>query len=427
MAALAGTSIEFYDFFLYGTAAALVFPTVFFPSTIPPLVGLLASFSTFALGFFARPLGAVLFGNLGDRVGRKPALVLALFLMGISTTLIGCLPSFATAGSIAPILLILLRLLQGLALGGQWGGAVLIVTENAPKKQRGFYGSFAQMGAPVGSILANLAFLLITTAVSTEALLSWAWRVPFLFSLALIAVGIFTHKKLEETPAFHQLKESQGEQRPARTPDNKAASPIMQALRRHPKEIVLAAGTFIAMQTSFYILVTFSVAYGTKTSGLNLPSSTMLIAVLVGAFAMIPGILGSCVISDRYGRRGILMASASLLALWSFAIFPLINTGSLPLIAIAIGVGQLLNGMIFGPLAALFSEMFSTSVRYSGASLGYQLGTLLGGAVAPLIATALLVRFGTWLPIAIYMASMCIITLISVFLLRETHRVDLLQ
>lgn len=434
LTALAGTSIEFYDFFLYGTAAALVFPRVFFPDTIPPLVGLLASFSTFALGFFARPLGAVIFGNLGDRVGRKTALVAALLLMGVSTTLIGCLPSFATAGSIAPVLLVLLRLVQGLALGGQWGGAVLLVTESAPRHQRGLYGSFAQMGAPLGSILANLAFLIVTASVSAEALLSWGWRVPFLLSVVLIFIGIYTQTKLQDTPAFRQLKEAHERRQAALggLTDQVAAaperhSPVVEALRRHPKEIALAAGTFIAMQCSFYILVTFCVAYGTKASGLNLPSSTMLTAVLLGAVAMIPGIYTASVISDSHGRRGILMVSAALLALWSFAIFPLINTRSLLWISTALVVGQFLNGMIFGPLAALFSEMFGTRVRYSGASLGYQLGTLLGGALAPLIATALLARFGSWLPIAIYMASMCGITLVSVWLLRETHRVDLLE
>lgn len=422
--ALAGTSIEFYDFFLFGTAAALVFPSVFFPSTIPPLIGLIASFSTFAVGFFARPLGAVVFGTLGDRVGRKPALVAALLLMGISTTLIGCLPSFERIGSAAPITLVLLRFLQGFALGGQWGGAVLIITESAPRHRRAFYGSFAQMGAPVGAILANLAFLIMAACASPEALLSWAWRVPFIFSVVLIAIAICMQKKLEDTTAFLAFKRIQ-EQRQSTM--RGGPSPVIESLRRYPKEIALAAGTFVGMQASFYILATFSVAYGTSASGLNLPNSLMLTAVLLGAIAMAPGIYCASVISDQHGRRGILMISASLLALWSFAIFPLINTRSLLWISLAICVGQFLNGMIFGPLAALFSEMFGTKIRYSGASLGYQIGTLLGGAVAPLVATALIAHVGNWLPVATYMATMCAITVFSVWLLDETHQVDLVN
>lgn len=422
--ALAGTSIEFYDFFLYGAAAALVFPSVFFPSTMPPLIGLIASFSTFSVGFFARPLGAAVFGTLGDRVGRKPALVGALLLMGISTTLIGCLPSFETMGSAAPIGLVVLRFLQGLALGGQWGGAVLLITESAPKDRRAFYGSFAQMGAPVGAILANLAFLIVAANVSPEALVSWAWRIPFILSVVLIGIAIRIQIELEDTAAFREFSKTRAKREPT---VEVGPSPVIESLRRYPKEIALAAGTFVGMQASFYILATFSVAYGTSASGLNLPNNSMLTAVLLGAIAMIPGIYCASVISDRHGRRGILMMSASLLALWSFAIFPLINTRSLLWISVAICVGQFLNGMIFGPLAALFSEMFGTKVRYSGASLGYQIGTLLGGAVAPLVATALIAHFGNWLPVATYMATMCAITVLSVWLLAETHQVDLMN
>ena len=445
LTALAGTSIEFYDFFLYGTAAALVFPSVFFPKDNSPLVGLLASFSTFAIGFFARPAGAMVFGHFGDRVGRKSTLVIALVLMGISTTLIGCLPTYESVGLLAPALLVFLRIMQGFALGGQWGGAVLIITESAPKGRRGFYGSFAQMGAPIGTILANVAFLSVSVSVTPSALLSWAWRIPFLFSVLLIAIGVFIQLNLKETPAFRRLNENHMNPHALPVVDTAAEVdgdlrlepvrlapeitrhryPVAQVLRRHPKEILVAAGIFLGMQVSFYILVAFSVAYGTKASGLNLPSSTMLTAVLFGATAMIPGIFLGSIISDQHGRRGILMLSAFFLGIWSFAIFPLINTGSLLWIAVAVCVGQLFNGMIFGPLAALFSEMFETSVRYSGASLGYQIGTLLGGALAPLIATALFARFQSWVPIAVYMSTACAVTIFSASRLPDTRAVDM--
>jgi len=415
IAALVGTSIEYYDFFLYGTASALVFPTVFFPKG-GSTAALLASFSTFAIGFFARPLGAVFFGHLGDRHGRKPALVAALLLMGVATTLIGCLPSYAQVGLAAPLLLVAFRVLQGLALGGQWGGAILILTENAPVGRRGFYGSFAQMGAPVGAILSNILFLGVSALVGSDSLIAWAWRVPFLLSLVLIGVAVVMQFKLQDTAAFRAIQEA--ELRRLAT-GRRARSPVIEVFRCYPKQILLAAGTFVAMNVSFYVLVTFSLAYGTTASGLHVPSSTMLSGVLFGAMMMIPGIFFSSIISDRHGRRTVLMISAALLAAWSFAVFPLMNTRSFWGICTALCVGQFLNGMIFGPLAALFSEMFPATVRYSGASLGYQLGTILGGALAPLVATTLLARFGNPLAISIYMAAMCIITICSVWLITE--------
>jgi MFS family permease len=441
--ALAGTSIEFYDFFIYGTAAALIFPKVFFPEGMPRLIALLASFSTFAIGFFARPLGAVIFGHFGDKAGRKTTLVVALLLMGVGTTLIGCLPTYHSVGPLAPLMLIALRFVQGLALGGQWGGAVLIVIESAPRDQRGWYGSFAQVGAPIGTILANLAFLIVTASMSSEALLSWGWRLPFLFSVVLIGLAIFIQLRLEDTPAFRQLQELQQrrlqlraermarekrisvEEANAEIAAERRPSPVLEALRTYPKQIALAAGAFVGMQVSYYIMVAFSIAYATNPAGLNIPTSSMLIAVLLGATAMVPGVFASALISDRYGRRGILMISAVLLGLWAFAIFPLIDTGSLLWISVALCVGQFLNGMLFGPLAALFSEIFTTKVRYSGASLGYQIGTLLGGALAPVVATALLAHYGSPLSIAVYIACACTISLVSVWLLSETYQADM--
>ena len=296
--ALAGTSIEWYDFFLYGTAAALIFPKAFFPADLPPVIALLASFSTFAVGFIARPIGGIIFGHYGDRLGRKKALVVALVLMGAATTLIGCLPTYASIGVAAPLLLIVLRFAQGIAIGGQWGGAVLIATENAPPQRRGFYGSFAQVGAPVGVILANLAFLLMSASTEPDAFMQWGWRVPFIVSVVLIGLALFVQLRLEDTVEFLKLQKTRVSQR----------SPVLEALRTHPKQIALAAGAFLAVQVPFYILIAFVIAYGTGAAGPAVSRNTMLAAVLVGAVAMIPALLLAAAWSDRYGRRGVYMA-----------------------------------------------------------------------------------------------------------------------
>jgi metabolite-proton symporter len=421
LTALAGTSIEWYDFFLYGTAAALIFPKAFFAADMPPAVALLASFSTFAVGFVARPVGGIIFGHYGDRIGRKRALVVALLLMGTATTLIGCLPSYAAIGAWAPILLIVLRFAQGIAIGGQWGGAVLLATENAPPSKRGFYGSFAQVGAPVGVILANLAFLIVSANTTPEAFLEWGWRVPFLASVVLIGIALFIQLRLEETVEFLRMQKNlAGGRTTAGSPSGPATrSPVIEALRTHPKQIALAAGAFLAVQVPFYILIAFVIAYGTGPAGPGVSRDTMLSAVLVGAVAMIPALLISAAWSDRHGRRGIYIAGAALLAAWSFAIFPLLDSGSFVLICVAIAVGQALVAMMYGPQAAFLTELFSTSVRYSGASLGYQLGAIIGGGFAPIIATALLAKYQDTLGISIYMAIACIITIVSTALLSE--------
>ena len=445
LTALAGTTIEWYDFFLYATAAALVFPTVFFPEDLPPLVALLASFSTFAVGFIARPVGAILFGHYGDRLGRKRALIIALVMMGIGTTLIGCLPSYAVVGAAAPMALILLRFVQGLAIGGQWGGAVLLITETAPEDKRGLYGSFAQIGAPAGVVAANLVFLLVNANVSPEAFMAWGWRVPFLLSVLLIVLAVYIQLHIEDTPAFRQLQaikeqhdadavrqraearhESLAEAE-AEIAAERQPSPVLEALKAYPKTIALAAGAFIAVQVGFYIFIAFVVAYGANPAGLGLPRSTMLAAVLIGAVVMVPALLIFADISDRRGRRGIYITGAVLLGIWAFVLFPLIDTGSFLWITLALGVGNVFFAMMYGPQAAFLAELFPTKVRYSGASLGYQLGAILGGALAPLIATAILAEFGSTFGISVYIAVACAITVISVILLQETYQSDLTE
>ncbi len=411
---LAGASIEWYDFFLYGVAAALVFPALYFPNTLPPAVAMLASFSTFAVGFFARPVGAMLFGHFGDRAGRKSALVAALVLMGMATTVIGCLPSYATIGPWAPALLVLCRFLQGLAIGGQWGGAMLLIVESAPPHRRGYYGSFTQVGAPAGVVLANLAFLIMSALTSREAFLAWGWRVPFLSSVVRVVLAAWVHQRVAETPAFAALRAA-----PA-SAVVRTRSPILEVLSTQPRKILLAAGAFLAVQVSFYISITFVVAYASKLSGLAIPERTMLTGVLISSAVMAPALVWCGALSDRFGRQTIYRAGSLLMAAWAFVMFPLIETGSLLWITVAVTVSLTLNGMMYGPQAVLFSELFATRVRYSGASLGYQLGAMCGGGLSPLIATWLYGRYHGTVAISAYMAAACLTTFVCVALLGRT-------
>lgn len=424
---LAGTSIEWYDFFIYGTAAAIIFPRAFFPGDMPEMVALIASFGTFAVGFIARPIGGILFGHFGDLVGRKKTLVAALLMMGIATIMIGLLPTYDSIGYAAPLLLTLLRFVQGLAVGGQWGGAMLLVTENAPANKRGFYGAFAQAGAPVGIILANLAFLAVSTQLSDQAFLDWGWRIPFLLSVILIGLSIYVQLNLEDTAAFKELQANAGIKADAaadQAPAEKQRSPILEAIRLHPREIVLGAGSFLSVQVSFYIFVAWIVAYGSNPIGLGLSRDLMLMAVLIGSVVQIPTLFIAAAYSDRNGRKGVYIAGAVLLGIWAFVFFPLVNTGSFLQICIAIAVGQCFLSMMYGPQAAFLAELFSTKVRYSGASLGYQIGAILGGGLAPSVATYLWLTHGTvW--VSVYMALASVLTIICVMMLSETSGRDL--
>ncbi|MGA1758426.1 MAG: MFS transporter, partial [Pseudomonadales bacterium] len=320
LTSLAGTSIEWYDFFLYGTAAAVIFPKAFFPQDLPPLVLLIISFSTFAVGFIARPLGGLVFGHFGDRIGRKRTLVVALMMMGAATTLIGFLPTYASIGIAAPLILVLLRFVQGLAIGGQWGGAMLLVTESAPAEKRGWYGAYAQAGAPVGVILANLAFIGVSSSMTDEAFMDWGWRLPFIASIVLIGISMYVQLKLEDTEAFKALQANQAQ---GDTGASVAASPVIEAIRRYPKRIMLAAGAFLSVQVTFYILIAFIIAYGVTAPELALSRDTMLTAVLIAAAIMIPSQFYFSGLSDRLGRKQIYRWGAILTGLWGFALFPL--------------------------------------------------------------------------------------------------------
>ncbi len=420
LTALAGTSIEWYDFFLYGAAAALIFPTAFF-GEVPATTALILSLLTFAAGFIARPIGGIIFGHFGDKIGRKKTLISALMLMGVSSTLIGLLPTYAMIGALAPILLTILRFAQGLAIGGQWGGAMLLVTESAPSNQRGYYGAFAQAGAPIGVILANLALIITSALVSDEFFNTWGWRIPFLASAVLILVSMYIQLNLEDTKAFKELAVHRNEQ----ANDEKTAiqkSPIVEAVRKYPKRIMLAAGAFINIQVTFYILIAFLLAYGVQSAGMA--RDDMLTSVLIASAVMVPMQFLFSSYSDRHGRRGIFMLGAVLSGLWAFAIFPLVDTGSFWLITLAVSGGMVFLAMMYGPQAAFFTELFTTEVRYSGATLGYQFGAIIGGAFAPTIAVKLWTEFDIFW-VSVYMAFSALLTLLSVMALTETFQSDL--
>ena len=420
LTSLAGTSIEWYDFFLYGAAAALVFPTAFF-GEIPESTALILSLLTFAAGFIARPIGGIIFGHYGDKVGRKKTLVAALMLMGIASTFIGLLPTYAMIGVTAPILLTTLRFAQGLAIGGQWGGAMLLVTESAPSNKRGYYGAFAQAGAPIGVILANLAFIATSALLPDEAFMSWGWRIPFLASAILIGISMYIQLTMEDTKAFREL---QNHQKSIGSNENREIkkSPVLEALIKYPKRIALAAGAFLSIQVTFYILVAFLLAYGVTSADMS--RDDMLSAVLIGSAIMVPVQFMFSSYSDRNGRKGIFMTGAILTAIWAFAIFPLVDTGNFWLIVLAVTFGLSFLAMMYGPQAAFFTELFSTEVRYSGATLGYQLGAIAGGAFAPTIAAKLWTDFDIFW-VSVYIAIASILTLLSVMSLTETYKTDL--
>ena len=419
LTSLSGTSIEWYDFFLYGAAAGLVFPKLFF-GEVDPTTALILSYMTFAAGFIARPVGGIIFGHFGDLVGRKKTLVIALMLMGVSSTLIGFLPTYETIGIAAPILLTFLRFCQGIAIGGQWGGAMLLVTESAPSNRRGYYGAYAQAGAPMGVILANIAFISVSLLTTEESFLTWGWRIPFIISFVLVIISMYIQLKLEDTKAFKDLeaaKDSQdGEGKVIKT------SPILEALKRYPKRISLAAGAFLSVQVTFYILVAFVLAYGVETT--NLSRNDLLIAVLIGSAVMVPTQFFFSDYSDKKGRKGIFMAGALLTAIWSFFLFPLIDTGNFYLVILSVTVGLTFLGMMYGPQAAFFAELFTTEVRFSGASLGYQIGAIIGGSFAPTIATLLWTSYDIFW-VSVYIAFASLASLASVYFLTETFQTDL--
>jgi metabolite-proton symporter len=418
-ASLIGTTIEWYDFFLYGSAAALVFNKLFFP-TSDPLVGTMIAFITYAIGFLARPLGGVVFGHFGDRLGRKKLLVLSLLMMGGSTFAMGLLPTYGSVGLAAPLLLTLLRLVQGFALGGEWGGAVLIVSEHGGSEHRGFWASWPQSGAPGGNLLATAVLAVLAAVQSDSAFLAWGWRIPFLISGVLVAVGLWVRLSISESPVFlaaQKLAEEEAAHGIAEKP------PVVEVLRKSWRDVLTAIGTRFAENISYYILTAFLLVYVTNHLGLS--KSTALDAVLIASaihFVTIP-MWGA--LSDRIGRRPVTMIGSGGMAIWAFGFFTTVDSGSFGVITLAVTVGLLLHGAMYGPQAAFISEMFDTKVRYSGASIGSQLASIVAGAVAPLIAVALLGHFDSSLPVSLYLCLAGLVTTVTVFFARETRGRDL--
>ena len=414
LASFIGTTIEWYDFFLYGSAAALVFGKLFFPN-IDPLIGTLAAFGTYGVGFIARPVGGLIFGHYGDRVGRKTMLVISLMVMGIATFLIGVLPTAEQWGIWAAVVLVVLRLLQGLGVGGEWGGAVLLAVEHSPEGRRGFYGSWAQMGVPAGLLLANAILLPLSSWLPQEQFLAWGWRIPFLASIILVGVGLFVRLKIMESPAFRQVQETHTE----------AQIPIVDVVRYHPKNVVLAMGMRMAENGNFYIITVFVLTYVTQQLGLT--QSTGLWGVVIGAAVGLLTIPGFGALSDRLGRRPVYMFGAAFSLIFAFPFFWLLDTKVSILIWLAIGIALWIgHDPMYGPQAAYFSELFGTRLRYSGASIGYQLASIVGGGISPLVATSLLAwAGGHFWPIAVYMAVLSLITLVATYLTSETFREDI--
>jgi len=406
----AGTTIEWYDFFLFGSAAALVFPKVFFPSS-DPTTGTLLSFATYAVAFLVRPLGGVIFGRMGDVVGRKAALVTTLLLTGVGTFLMGCLPTHAAVGILAPIMLLVLRIVQGLGLGGEWGGAVTLSAEHADgpgwRSRRGLLTSTAQLGVPLGNLLASGALIAMSAIMSDDAFFSFGWRLPFLASGLLVAVGLWTRLAVAESPLFEGTRETR--------------APLRQLVTTQWRPILLTIGMRIASDVSYYVFAVFALSY--LSTNLGMPRSWGLWAVIVGSVLQLGIIPGSAAASDRWGRRTVYMVGAAAVAVWAAVAWPLLSTGTVAAVVVAISVGIAAQGIMYGPMAAFVAELYDTRVRCSGASVGYQVAAIFGGAPAPLIATLLVSRFDSTTPVALYVIATAVLAFASAFFAAETrHR-----
>jgi metabolite-proton symporter len=412
LASTIGTTIEWYDFFLYNTAAALVFPHLFFPAS-STYAGAMQSFATYFVGFAARPIGAAIFGHWGDRIGRKTTLIITLVVMGIASAVIGILPGTATIGIAAPLLLVTLRVLQGIAVGGEWSGSVLLTMEWGDQNKRGLLGSFAQIGVPVGLVLGTGGMTLLSATMSDDTFNSWGWRVPFLASLVLVAVGLVIRLRILETPMFTKVLD-QGKT---------ASAPVAEVIRRHWREILLSAGLRFVEQMPFYLFTTFVLIYVVQRH--HYSKTFVLTAVLVGAAVELATIPYFSNLSDSLGRKRVYLAGAVIAGLFAFPYFAVLTYGGPALIFIAIVLSMIVHSMMYGPQAALIGESFPTHLRYGGAGLGYQLASVFAGGPAPLVATWLLHETGTPFSISVYIVVAAVITVVCCLALPDRSRVNI--
>ena len=413
LASLVGTTVEWYDFFVYGTAAALVFGQLVFPK-YGAAVGTLAALATFGVGFVARPVGGALFGHYGDRVGRKATLVTTLMLMGASTLAVGLLPTYDHIGVLAPVALVVLRLLQGLAVGGEWGGAVLMATEHAPAHRRGFYGSWPQMGVPLGLILATSIFAVLTDQMAPAAFASWGWRIPFLFSAVLIVVGLVVRMKVAESPRFAELVRE----------DNRAEAPVLEVLRHAKLRTLLVVGAQTAVNVGFYVITVYALSYATATVGMS--RTTTLIALIIGAVADLAVLPLFAALSDKVGRRPVLIAGCAFLGLFAYPFFLLINSGSGVLLTLAVVANMVLgHAPCYAVISSFIAETYDTSSRYSGSSIAYHLAGATSSGPTPIIAGALVAAYGGFVPVVVMLVVAAIIAIVCVLALQETRTVDL--
>lgn len=410
-ASFIGTVIEFYDYNIYGVAAALVFPTVFFPA-LGTVAGTVASFATLGVAFVARPFGSILFGHFGDRLGRKKTLIATMLLMGVATLLVGLMPTATQIGVAAPILIVVLRILQGLAAGGEWGGAVLFVSEHAPKSKRGFWAMFPSLGGGGAIILANATFFATAVGMSDETFLAWGWRVPFLASILLIGVGLWVRMSIDETPVFAKQIKQHGA----------ARTPFLDAFKSQPRQVLLATGTAAMTMSLTYIGGTYLISYGTKM--LELPRPFVLSIAIVGGFSISVAVILGAVLSDRIGRRRMIMTAACLAIVWTLMLFPILETGSLIAFAVGVPVTMFISGLATGPLGAFLSELFHTRYRYTATGLSYSLAGMLGGAIPPLIATPVIAAWGGF-AFGLVMAGLAVVSLTCVLVIGETKQLDL--
>ncbi|MEU5867825.1 MFS transporter [Nonomuraea sp. NPDC047529] len=408
MASAVGTTIEWYDYFIYSTAAALVFGSQFF-SPLSPASGTLAAFATLGVGFLARPVGGLVWGHFGDRLGRKAMLIASLLLMGAATVGVGLLPTYDQIGVLAPILLLALRLLQGLSAGGEWGGAALLAVEHAPPGRRGRYGLYSQVGVPAGLILAQLVYVAVTARLSEAQFTSWGWRLPFLFSIVLVGVGLFIRLRVAETPVFRALAAEQARSR----------RPVLDVFRERPRALLIASASFIANTAIGYVFLAYLLSYGTQV--LKVGRNVMLVVVIIGSLTWLAGIVASAIWSDRIGRKPVYLAGSVLLVVWAVPFFLLVDTKVAALMVVAVVVLNVGLAATYGPQSALFAEMFEARYRYSGVSFSYAVGALLGGGFAPLVATALHDATGTSLSVSAYMAGVGLISLVAVLAMKETR------